>query len=108
MQMRDGSCEARAAARACFSSLSLLGALPRHEAVISPVRVNLAAGELSRWLPADYSLVLRSSWLSPAEHDGEEKVDNGVEAEDVKEETREKRWKMTGSVKAARGFLKMF
>lgn len=52
---------------------SLSGAVPRHEAVISPVRVNLAAGELSRWLPADYSLVLRSSWLSPAEHDAGEK-----------------------------------
>ena len=46
---------------------------PRHRAVISPVRVNLAAGELSRWLPADYSLVLRSSWPSPAEHDAGEK-----------------------------------
>lgn len=52
---------------------SPLGAVPRHEAVISPVRVNLAAGELSRWLPADYSLVLCSSWLSPAEHDAGEK-----------------------------------
>lgn len=91
MQTRGGSCEARAAVHACFSSLSLLGALPRHEAVISPVRVNLASGELSRWLPADYSLVLRSSWLSPAEHDGEEKVDNGVEVEDVKEERRGKK-----------------
>lgn len=52
---------------------SLLGAMPRHEAVISPVRVNLAAGELSRWLPVDYSLVLCSSWLSPAEHDAGKK-----------------------------------
>ncbi len=52
---------------------SLLGAVPRHEAVISPVRANLAAGELRRWLPADYSLVLRSSWPSPAEHDAGEK-----------------------------------
>lgn len=52
---------------------SLSGAVPRHEAVISPVRVNLAAGELSRWLPADYSLVLRSSWPSPAVHDAGEK-----------------------------------
>lgn len=51
----------------------LSGAMPRHEAVISPVRVNLAASELSWWLPADYSLVLCSSWLSPAEHDAEEK-----------------------------------
>lgn len=51
----------------------LSGAVPRHEAVISLVRVNLAAGELSRWLPADYSLALRSSWLSPAEHDADEK-----------------------------------
>lgn len=48
---------------------SPLGAVPRHEAVISPVKVNLAAGELSRWVPADYSLVLCSSWLSPAAHD---------------------------------------
>lgn len=51
----------------------LSGAVPRHKAVISLVRVNLAAGELSRWLPADYSLALRSSWLSPAEHDADEK-----------------------------------
>lgn len=61
--------------------------LPHHEAVISPVRVNLAAGELSRWLPADYSLVSRSSWLSPRKkHGGEEeekKVDSGSEVEDV-------------------------
>lgn len=63
--------------------------LPRHEAVISPVRVNLAAGELSRWLPADYSLVSRSSWLSPRKkHGGGEgkrkKADSGAEAGDVK------------------------
>lgn len=51
---------------------SRLGAVPRHEAVISPVKVNLAAGELSRWLPADYSLVSRSSCLSPAELDAGE------------------------------------
>lgn len=60
----------------CYTHMllaSLSGAVPRHKAVISPVRVNLAAGELSRWLPADYSLVLRSSWPSPAEHDAGEK-----------------------------------
>lgn len=59
--------------------------LPRDEAVISPVRVNLEAGELSQWLPADYSLVSRSSWLSPRKiHGGEEekKVDSGSEVGD--------------------------
>lgn len=52
---------------------SLLGAMLRHEAVISPVTVNLQGGELSQWLPADYSLILRSSWLSPAEYVAGEK-----------------------------------
>lgn len=50
-----------------------LDAASRHEVAISPVRVNLVAGVLSWWLPADYNPVLRSSWLSPAEHDAGEK-----------------------------------
>lgn len=50
-----------------------LDATSRCGVVISPVRVNLVACVLSWWLPADYNPVLRSSWLSPAEHDAGEK-----------------------------------
>lgn len=57
----------------CMLPGATLDATSRREVVISPVRVNLVACVLSWWLPADYNPVLRSSWLSPAEHDAGEK-----------------------------------
>lgn len=92
MQVRGGFGEARSR-DTCAPLVALRWVpLPRHEAVISPVRVNLAAGELSRWLPADYSLVSRSSWLSPRKKhggEGKKKVDSESEVGDD-EEGREK------------------